>query len=183
MFKKSINLTDAKDAGFQGLTVAGSFIFCHATKEFLMKDRTKTDGTVVKAIIPDKWWVNLVVAGVGLVGAMFATNAYAKLACITIFGFFFLRTLNLVTDQLKGIQGLGGVKEFLEKYVPNLKGIEGSYASPLPGITIGNAQDLPPISEMEMLGPGTLPILPFPVRNANTTEAERSGNMYSASRA
>jgi hypothetical protein len=120
----------------EGINTAGLFVGViggYAMQQFLMKERTAKDGTVKKAIIADNIVFNAVglVAGLGFAAA--TSTPFAKFVGLGVAVIFGIRMVNRATDKLSGLGNLnGGLKTFLENYVPTLKGIDGPHAWDMP---------------------------------------------------
>lgn len=121
----------------QGINTGGLFVGIAAgwaMKEFLMKERTGSDGVVKKSIIPDTALTNGLAAVVGIgLAASFAGNTFVSFIALGFAVMFAIRTVNIITEGTKvaGINGMGGTMgDFFKKWIPNLRGIEGSYDAP-----------------------------------------------------
>lgn len=165
----------------EGFNTAGLFVGViggYAMQQFLMKERTAKDGTVKKPIIADNIVFNAAGLIVGLGFAAATSSTFTKFIGLGVAVIFGIRMVNRATDKLSGLGDLnGGLKTFLENYVPTLKGIDGPHAwdMPLRGQDFVNEPVMLPMGGME----GNTPLLhpaavDFPV-NAGPIYGGRAG--------
>lgn len=122
-----------KEQGINASALLIGIAFSAGIREVLLKERKASDGTVKKPIIKDSVMVNVLtsLAGFGL-AAGFSGNKFISTIFLGVGLFYAIRTAQIFMDEnpATGTSGLSGkftLRSFMDKYLPNLRGIEGSY--------------------------------------------------------